>query len=120
MAHHEWIETGGKRILYLNIASHSIEEVTRKISEFKQVIIAYPPESLLSITDTEGGGYNVEMIKAVKEFTDFSKPYSQKAVVIGLSSAQKLVFDSIKMLSRRQDLVALNSREEAIAFLLSE
>ncbi|NJO88127.1 MAG: hypothetical protein HC831_03540 [Chloroflexia bacterium] len=41
----------GKKILYMNLASKTPDELKQKISEFKPIIAAQPKESILAITD---------------------------------------------------------------------
>ncbi len=117
MANYNWIEQNGKKILYMNLASKTTEELKMKISEFKPIIAAQPKESVLAITDIKDGFFSRDIVSAIKDFANANKPYIKMSVIIGLSGLQRVIYNSILRLTGRKNMVTKSSYNEAIEYL---
>jgi hypothetical protein len=120
MASHEWIERGGKRILYLNIASKNIEELEGKLKEFRAVIDEQPLHSLLAITDTKNGHFDVDMIKIINSFVEDNTPFVQSSVVIGLDGLKRIMYEGMLRVTGRKNMTTKSTLDEAIDCLISQ
>ncbi len=117
MANYEWIEKNSKKILYMNIACKSLEELDGRIKEFRTIIDTQPKESLLTITDTQDGHFNKAMSNAINMFAEANKPYIKMTVIIGIEGLKKVIYDGVIRLTGRKNMIIKNTKEEAIEFL---
>jgi len=117
MPNFEWITHRDKRILYMNIATDRTEALKNAIEQLKPLIEKEPLNSILCLVDVTGGHINVDISKALREFTEHNKPYMLMTAVIGITGLQRAIYDGILIVTRRKNLVMKNSREEALDFL---
>lgn len=113
----KWVLHNGKRILYADIASQKTEELLDIVARLKVEIEKEPPGSVLSICQVKGGKTNSEINAALKDFIKYIDPYIKMIVVVGLEGLQKILYNSILMLTRTKKLTVKDSEREALDFI---
>ncbi len=78
------IDHKGREVLYLDFSDCNIEEVSQVIEMAKKIIRVQPKESVLTLTNVSGTGYNKEIIQALKEFANNNKPFVKAGAVVGI------------------------------------
>jgi hypothetical protein len=56
----------------------------------------------------------------IKEFTLHNKPYIKITAIIGIVGIAKVVLNTAIVFTKRDNLIVMNTREDAIAFLASK
>jgi len=120
MPSYQWIQHKGKRILYMDIATSSNDELIDITNRLKQVIAAEPPKSVLCLVDVTGGKFNNEINQTVKEFAKFCDPYVKVSASIGVEGLMKIIHNAIVMFTGNKSLVLKNSKEEALDWLVEQ
>ncbi len=77
-----------------------------------------PEHSLLVLTNVEGAVFDPEVVKAMEAFLVHNKPYVKKSAIIGLSGLQKIIYDGLIRITRR-NLPLFNTIEKAKDWLVS-
>ncbi|MGO8714420.1 MAG: hypothetical protein ACLPP9_07570 [Smithella sp.] len=116
----QWIQHKGKRILYMDIATPSNEELIDITERIKKVIANEPPKSVLCLVNVKGGKFNTEINQTVKEFAKFCDPYVKVSASIGVEGLMKIIHNAIVMFTGNKSLVLKNSREEALDWLVEQ
>jgi len=86
----------------------------------EEAIAKYPEKSLLTIADIHGVGFNAEVQRLMAKHMVANGPHVRHTVVIGADTIRRLALTSIFVLSRRKNVVILDTKEEAIAWLLKQ
>ncbi len=117
MAYFTWMEHKNKRIMYIELASQSKEELAVKIAQISPVIEKEPPGSLLCVATTKGGRFSPDIMKMLREFTTHNLPFMKATVLIGLEGLQKPLYESFIMVTRRKNLYVKDTLDEALDLL---
>ncbi len=81
-------------------------------------IRAEPRGSVLTITHVKDARVDQKLVQALRELAEGNAPYVKAACVTGLSPMHKLVFYTVKILSRR-DFKQFDTVEQAKDYLAS-
>ena len=120
MPSYQWIQHKGKRILYMDIATSSNEELIDITERIKKVIVNEPPKSVLCLVNVKGGKFNNEISQTIKEFAKFCDPYVKVSASIGVEGLMKIIHNAIVMFTGNKSLVLKNSKEEALDWLVEQ
>jgi hypothetical protein len=120
MPGYQWLQYKGKRILYMDIATPSNEELIDITERVKKVIVNESPESVLCLVDVNGGKFNNDISRTIKEFAKFCDPYIKVSASIGVEGLMKLIHNAIIMFTGNKSLVTKNSKEEALDWLVEQ
>ncbi len=71
---------------------------------------------MLTVTHVKDAQVDMQVVDTLRKLAEGNAPYVKAACVTGLSQPQKIVFYTVKILSRR-DLKLLDTVEEAKDFL---
>ena len=112
------IEHKGIRIVYLDFSNCPIEEAHDVITAAKPLIRSQPEKSVYTLTYTDGGKFDSEIIGALKEFTKGNEPYVKAAAVVGITGLQKIVLDAVAFFSNRE-FATFDDIEEAKEYLIT-
>ncbi|MGD8352845.1 MAG: hypothetical protein PVJ01_01665 [Pseudomonadota bacterium] len=113
-----FIEHNGVRIVYLDFSDCTTEEAKEVIDEAKPLIRKEPLKSVLTLTYTDGGRFDGEVISALKEFTKGNEPYVKAAAVVGITGLQKIVLDAVSFFSSR-GFATFDEAEKAKDYLIT-
>lgn len=106
----------GKRIYYIDAEGIDRDRVAQVASKAAADIRSQPPGSVLTITHVKGAQVDMQVVGTLRALAEGNAPYVKAACVTGLSAPQKIVFQTVKILSRR-DLKVYDTVEEAKDFL---
>jgi hypothetical protein len=109
----------GKRILHLNFSGLKSEDVLSVIREAKAIIGSQSPNSVLTLTDVTGTGFDNRVSEAMKDFVSRNKPFVVAAAVVGITGLKQIIFNAVIRFSGRK-LVAFNKLEEAREWLAKQ
>jgi hypothetical protein len=114
-----FIEQQGKRILLIDLSHSSGDELATLIRLVPSYVTSEPRESVLLLADFTGAEFDRIAIDRLKESTVFDKPHLKRSAWVGIETLPNVFYEHIKSFSRR-DLPAFKTREEALAWLVSE
>jgi hypothetical protein len=106
----------GKRIYLIDAEGIDRDRVGELAARAAADIRAQPPGSVLTITHVKDAHVDMQVVDALRKLAEGNAPYVKAACVTGLSQAQRIVFYTVKILSRR-DLRLLDTIDEAKDFL---
>jgi hypothetical protein len=112
----KFIEHKGVQILFIDFSSCPIEEAHDVIKAARSMIRGNPEKSVLTLTYTDKGKYDSELITSLKELTKGNKPYVKAAAVVGIKGLQKIVLDAVTFFSNRE-FATFDDLEEAKEYL---
>jgi hypothetical protein len=92
----------GVDIVYLDFSGGDIQAVRDSLKFAEPLIRNNPPKSVYTLTYTDGGKFDRDIINDLKEFTKGNEPYVAAAAVVGIQGLQKIVLDTIKLFTKRE------------------
>lgn len=113
-----YIDYEGIQICYLDFSGCNIEEGHQVIEAAKPLIRSKPEKTVLTLTYTDGGKFDSEIIGSLKEFTQANEPYVKAAAVVGIKGLQKIVLDAVSIFSKRE-FANFDNLEDAKKYLIS-
>ena len=115
----QFIQHKGKKILHLNFADCTTDEVLQVIEMSKAVIRTQSPRSVLTLTDVTDTAFNSAVSDAMKEFVIHNKPYVIAAGVVGVTGLKQIIYNAVMRFSGRK-LTAFNTLAEAKDWLAAQ
>jgi len=97
-----FIEHDNVPILYLDFSNCPIATAHEVINTAAPMIRDKPEKSVLTLTYTDGGKFDNDIIQALKQFTKGNEPYVKAAAVVGIKGLQKIVLDAVRLFSNRE------------------
>jgi hypothetical protein len=94
------------------------DEVIALADVVERDVRAQPPSSVLTITHVKGVPLDHRMTERLRRLTEGNKPHVKASAVTGLSATQRFVFNTVKILSRR-DFHLFETVDEAKEFLVN-
>ena len=117
MARAEVIVHKNKNIVHIDLSKATLADIEQAIADASPLIHGKHDKSVLCWVNTEGTSMSVEVSEKLKSFTLKNKPYIKMTAISGMAGVQKVVLSSIIMLTKRDNLVLKNTKEEALDFL---
>jgi hypothetical protein len=111
-----FLEHKGKRIYLIDAEGIDAGHVEPLCARAAADIRGEPPASVLTITHVKDARVDQKLVQALRELAEGNAPYVKTACVTGLSPMHKLVFYTVKILSRR-DFKQFDTVEEAKDYL---
>jgi hypothetical protein len=111
-----FIEHLGKELYLIDVEGLTPDEVLALIDGAARDIRARPPGSVLTLTHVKGLQLDNRMIERLRWLADGNKPHVKAAAISGLSPVQRIVLNTMKILTRR-DFHVFDTKEEAKEFL---
>jgi flavodoxin len=115
----QFIQHKGKKILHLNFADCSAEEVLKTIELSKAAIRTQSPGSVYTLTDVTNTAFNSKVSEAMKEFVVHNKPYVVAAAVVGVTGLKQVIYNTVMKFSGRK-FTAFDTLAEAKDWLASQ
>lgn len=107
------------QILYKDFSNCTADEALEIIEEARKIITAQPKGSVLTLTNVSNGRYNLNVIDKLRQLLIEDSPYIKKGTVIGLSSMQKIMYDTLMTASQRH-LPVFPNEEQAKQWLIEK
>jgi hypothetical protein len=112
-------EHQGKRILEVDFSRADLEMVRAVAAECLHVMAAQPPNSVLSLVETEGIPFSTDALKIGSELTEMAQRYSLRTAVSGVTGFRSFLLQTIADAARRP-IKLFKEREQALEWLVSE
>ena len=112
------IEHKGIRIVYIDFSNCPTTEALDVITAARPLIRNKPDKSVFTITYTDGGKFDSNLISSLKEFTKGNEPYVKAAAVVGITGLQKIVLNAVSFFSNRE-FATFDDMEEAKEYLIT-
>ena len=115
----KFITHRGKRVLSIDYSNCDITLMKAVAEEGHRVIARELLNSVLTLNDVTGTGFDSESVEVLKAKVAANAPYVKRAAVIGINGLQRLIFEAVKLFTKRT-IRAFSSREEALDYLVEE
>jgi hypothetical protein len=112
------LETGGTKVILIDLSRAELDEMVRVLRDAKGMIRSEPPGSVLTLTDLSGAHPTPAITRQMKEFVHDNGPFVKAGAVVGLTSLMKPIYDAVMLFSNRK-IPSFATREEAMQWLLS-
>jgi hypothetical protein len=109
----------GKRVLWINYAHCDVAGLKAVSEEGHRVIARELPNSVLTLNDVTGTGFDQESVEVLKSKVSANAPYVKRAAVIGISGLQRLIYEAVKLFTKRA-IPLFSTREEALDWLVQD
>jgi hypothetical protein len=109
----------GNRVLSIDYSNCDITLMKAVAEEGHRVIARELPNSVLTLNDVTGTGFDSESVEVLKAKVAANAPYVKRAAVIGINGLQRLIFEAVKLFTKRT-IRAFSSRQEALDYLIEE
>jgi len=109
----------GKRVLSIDYSHCDVALLKAVAEEMHRVIAREPLNSVLTLTYVAGTGFDHESVEVLKSKVAANAPYVKRAAVIGISGLQRLIYEAVKLFTRRS-IPNFSSREEALDYLVGD
>lgn len=119
MAGSHWITHQGKKILLIDFSYSGIDEIRSTIAQAKPLITREPQLSILSLVDTTGSKFDIQISKAIQEFSAHNAPYMKMTALVGVEGLQKVIYFGVLTFTKRTNIVLKNSQAEALDWLIT-
>ncbi|HET6438491.1 MAG TPA: hypothetical protein VFG59_10550 [Anaeromyxobacter sp.] len=106
----------GKRIYFIDAEGIDGERIEAVAAKAAADIRAEPPNSVLTITQVKDAKVDMTLVTTLRKLAEGNKPFVKAACVTGLSQAQRVVFNTVQILSRRK-MELFETVEEAKDYL---
>jgi len=106
----------GKRMYLIDAEGVGRDDVEAIADRAASEIRAQPLGSVLTITHVKDARVDMKVVDTLRKLAEGDAPYVKAACVTGLSAAQRIVFNTVRILSRR-DLKLFDTVEEAKEYL---
>jgi len=97
-----FIEHKNKRILYIDFSNCELEDIVSIIGQSKQFISKESQGTVLTLTNVTDARNNAAVVRVLKEFTTFNRPFVKAGAVVGIDGLKKAVFEAIVKFSGRK------------------
>jgi hypothetical protein len=109
----------GKRVLSIDYSNCDVATMKAVADEGHRLIAREPLNSVLTLNDVTGSGFDQESVEVLKSRVAANRPYVKRAAVIGISGLQRLIYEAIKLFTKRT-IPNFSSRQEALDYLVKD
>ena len=114
-----FIEHQGKRVLFINYSHCDVAMLKAVAEEGHRVIAREAANSVLTLNDVTGTTFDKESVAVLQAKVAANAPYVRRAVVIGISGLQRLIYEGVQAFTRRR-IPLFESRQEALNWLTQD
>lgn len=115
----QFITHRGKRVLSINYAHCDVAQLKAVAEEGNRLISRELLNSVRTLNDVTGTSFDHESVEALKSKVAANAPYVKRAAVIGISGLQRLIYEAVKLFTRR-NIPLFSTREEALDWLVQD
>ena len=83
------------------------------------MIAREPQLSILCLVDTTDSKFDIEISKALQNFSEHNKPYMKMTALVGVKGLQKVIYYGVLMFTKRTNLVMKSGRGDALDWLVT-
>lgn len=110
----------GARILEVDISyTRSVEENIDALHQATKLVGAWPPKSLLILTNVTKAHFNLKGVEEIKRFSAFNTPFVKASAVLGVDGIYRIIYEAIIKLTGR-DIVCFDTEEQALDWLATQ
>jgi hypothetical protein len=109
----------GKRVLSIDYSHCDVALLKAVSGEMHRVITRETLNSVLTLTDVTGTTFDQESVEFLKSKVAANAPYVKRAAIFGISGLQRLIYDAVKLLTKRS-IPHFDSRAEALDYLTAD
>ncbi|MGC3999224.1 MAG: hypothetical protein QM767_18010 [Anaeromyxobacter sp.] len=114
-----FITHAGRRIYLINAEGLTSQQVIDLCPTVERDIRSQPPASVMTITHVKGVPLDHKMTERLRQLSEGNKPFVRCACITGLSPVQRFVFNTVKVLARR-DFHVFETVDQAKDFLSTQ
>ena len=109
----------GKRVLLIDHAGSTPDEIRRTMDEVERVVTSEPPNSLLTLSDFTGTEFDKTAADRMKVVAAKDRPHVRRAALVGAESIPDVYYHNLESFSARH-FPKFKTREEALDWLTGE
>jgi hypothetical protein len=109
----------GKRVLAIDYSHCEVAMLKAVAEEMHRVIVREPLNSVRTLTDVAGTGFDHDSVEFLKARVAANAPYVRRAAVIGISGLQRLIYEAVKLFTKRS-IPHFLTRAEALDYLTAD
>jgi hypothetical protein len=109
----------GKRVLSIDYSHCDVVRLKAVSEEMHRVIAREPLNSVLTLTEVTGTTFDQESVEFLKSKVAANAPYVKRAAIFGISGLQRLIYDAVRLFTRRS-IPHFDSRAEALDYLAGD
>jgi hypothetical protein len=109
----------GKRVLLIDHTGSTADEMRRTMDEVEHIVTSEPPNSLLTLSDFTGTGFDKTSADRMKVVAAKDRPHVRRAALVGAGSIPEVFYRALESFSSRH-FPKFKTREEALDWLTSE
>jgi hypothetical protein len=109
----------GKRVLAIDYSHCDVAQLKAVADEMHRVIAREPLNSVRTLTDVTGTGFDHESVEFLKSRVAANAPYVRRAAVIGISGLQRLIYEAVKLFTKRS-IPNFSARADALDYLVED
>jgi hypothetical protein len=109
----------GKRVLSIDYSHCDVALLKAVSGEMHRVITRETLNSALTLTDVTGTTFDQESVEFLKSKVAANAPYVKRAAIFGISGLQRLIYDAVKLFTKRS-IPHFDSRAEALDYLTAD
>ena len=111
----------GRRILFMDYSElQDPEEILRLIENVKEIVAQQPENSVLGLVYVRGANITNTVKEAMKHGSLQNKPYVRATAVVGMSPVQRLVYEAVRLFSKRENFCAFDDLAPAKEWLVEQ
>ena len=110
----------GTKIAYQDWSYAKPDEILALIEKAKELVVLQPKNSVLSLINVKGAGFNLAVSNAVREFAKFNTPYVKYTAIYGVEGLQEVIFRGIITFTGRKNIALVKTLEEGKDLLASK
>ncbi|MFI5368625.1 MAG: hypothetical protein ACHQ1F_06395 [Spirochaetia bacterium] len=119
MSRVQFITHKGKRILYFDLSSCKVAEISAVVAEAKRAVASQPPASVLALTNVTETELSKSSSAIIKDFTAHNKPFIKASAVVGVEGLRKVIYNAAMAFSGRT-ISAFDTLEQAKDWLSTQ
>ena len=112
-----FLEHAGQRVLLIDYSHCDVGLLKDVAAEGHRVISTQLPNSVLTLSDVTGTGFDSESVATLKAKVAANAPYVKRAAVVGISGLQGLIYEGIQAFAKRR-IPLFSSRQLALDWLV--
>jgi hypothetical protein len=109
----------GKRVLSIDYSHCDVALLKAVSGEMHRVISRETLNSVLTLTDVTGTTFDQESVEFLKSKVAANAPYVKRAAIFGISGLQRLIYDAVKLFTKRS-IPHFDSPGEALDYLTAD
>lgn len=109
----------GKRVLLIDHTGSTPDEMRRTMDEVEHIVTSEPPNSLLTLSDFTGTGFDKTAADRMKVVAAKDRPHVRRAALVGAESIPDVYLRNLESFSARH-FPKFKTREEALDWLTGD